>query len=635
MSEVLPVIVATAGHVDHGKTALVEALTGCNTDRLPQEKERGLSIDIGFAKCQLTKGTSIGIVDLPGHEDYIKNMVAGAASAKILLLVIASDESVMPQTREHLQIVSQLTDARIILVITKVDLVDKDYLDIVKEDALRLLDDFGLYAEQVHFTSVRSMVGLASLRDGINELALKCVDSSDRRDFRVFVERNFIARGHGIVVTGIGISGKISVGDSLILNGREVRVRGIECYSKRVDEATSGQCLAINLDYNGSGENKVDRGSVLHHASYASSSEFIVSIKNISKEYTYNKVTKCRVHVGTLSCNASVKLFGCSELGYGDGAFAHLKLEKKSVLSSGDNFLIRVARPFGSVGGGVILSSEGGYRLSNKDKFRHSLFRSALEAVDKKLYLLSELLAGSKYIFSRSDIERLGHVSDQVLQDMITSMVDSKDLIMVSRNVWLLEEKTEAFARFFEKELLQYHMNNKYRLGMNIEHVARVLAIPVDGVERVVKIIAKFVKVDYSDGVVASKDFEPDLKDNALMMYKVISESVRIEPALWLALGEVKDQCRVSKKDSQEVIKILCSEEKIHLIAGKFIVSAVEVARLIILLNEAFVKVDLLEIGYWRELTGLSRNHAVATLEYFDDINITRRVESGRVKRDN
>ena len=128
MSEVLPVIVATAGHVDHGKTALAEALTGCNTDRLPQEKERGLSIDIGFAKCQLTKGTIIGIVDLPGHEDYIKNMVAGAASAKILLLVIASDESVMLQTREHLQIVSQLTDARIILVITKVDLVDKDYL---------------------------------------------------------------------------------------------------------------------------------------------------------------------------------------------------------------------------------------------------------------------------------------------------------------------------------------------------------------------------------------------------------------------------------------------------------------------------------------------------------------------------
>ena len=636
MHNVLPVIVATAGHVDHGKTALVEVLTGCNTDRLPQEKERGLSIDIGFAPCYIGDNNYIGIVDLPGHEDYIKNMTAGAVSANILLLVIAANESVMPQTREHLEIVSQLTSAKVILVITKIDLVEKEYLEVVKDDAVKLLNEYGLSAEQIHYTSVKSMEGLTALREGIALLANSNIGNSDIRDFRVFIERTFHSKGHGTVVTGIPVSGRISIGNTLRINGHLVRVRAVESYGRKVESAGCGGCLAINLDYSEAGAYKgIIRGDVLCHESYSYSSDYIVKLNNISNDFCFKRVTKCRLHVGTRSCNVSVKLYGGNSLEAGQELYANLKLESPTILVAGDRFLLRVSKPFGNVGGGVVLSMDGGGRIYGKDDFRGGFFGLAFAALESNDFTLSELLAGSKYVVNRSDLEKIGHIHSEELQEEISRLVNAKELLMICKDTWMIAAKSEVLAKHFEKDLLRYHFDNKYRLGMETDLIARVLNIPLDSVYRALNILSKHIQINIKDNIVASQNFEPELKGNALAMYRVITQSIDAEPSLWLALGEVKEQCRVTDKEAQDVVRILVSQGLLVVIGGKYLLPFVELSRLKGLLNSAFENFETLGIPVWRKISGLSRNHAVAALEYFDSLNLTIRVEAGRKKNDN
>ena len=632
MSRVLPVIVATAGHVDHGKTALVEALTGCNTDRLPQEKERGLSIDIGFASCPLDREKNVGIVDLPGHEDYIRNMAAGAACARILLLVVAADESVMPQTREHLEVVSQLAAVRIILVITKIDLVPEEYCEVVREDAVKLLQGYGLSADAVYYTSVKTLEGISQLRAGLAAMLKEVGEELDQRDFRVFIERTFLAKGHGIVVTGVPISGCISCGDLLELAGNPVRVRGIESFGQKVDSAGSGGCLALNIDnlQSGQGRDHIERGAVLSAPGYSPSEAYIVRINRVSVEFAFKRVIKCRLHTGTYCGNASVKVFGESVSADMQEGYAHLKLEKPSVLVAGDRFLLRAARPLGNIAGGVVLAEEGSYRLSNKDSYRLTLFAEASEAVKQGRYLLSELLAGWRYIVSRGDLVKLGHLSGDLQQKRISELVAAGHLLSLCRDWWMIAAKQEVFAEIFLGELRRYHRENRYRAGMEFDMAARILGLPVAGVDRILKIFSGWIALDIRDGVIAWRDFQPEFTGRAQEFYQVLEQSLTAEPGFWLALGEVREKCMVTARESQEVVRVILSQGLAVIIGGKYLVSTAEIARLRWLVLEVFRGCSILSIAYWRERSGLSRNHAVLALEYFDGINLTRRVESGR-----
>ncbi len=637
MSEVIPVIVATAGHVDHGKTALVEALTGCNTDRLPQERQRGLSIDIGFASCPLDKNNNVGIVDLPGHEDFIKNMAAGASSADILLLIVAADESVMPQTREHLEIVAQLTTAKIILVITKVDLVSADYREVAAADACGLLAEYGLSAQQVHYTSVRTFEGLSGLREGIKKLVLEQQASLDSRDFRVFVERTFHSKGHGIVVTGIPVSGEVALGDYLNLQGEQVRIRGIESYGKKVERGVSGGCLALNIDFvaASAGVRGIKRGAVLCHDSYSPASEYIVRVNCIAKDFLYKRVVKCRLHTGTLALNASLKFFGPKLPEFGDTAFAHLKLDAESVLVAGDRFLLRGASPVGNIAGGRVLSAEGGYRLSNKDLFRISLFNQADTAVAEDDYLLSELLSGDRYVVSRTDLSALSHLSGSLLQEEISILVAGDRLRRLATDVWLITAKIAELSRIFVRKLQDYHSANEYRSGMALELAAEILQIPPIGVEAVVKNIAPYADIVIEAGFVRHAGFKPKLEGNSLSMYGVVAESLEYEPGYWLPLGELKDRFMVTNKESQQVIRIFVTSGNGIILGGKYLVAAREVQRLKGLLAQEFEESEVIDIARWRSISGLGRNHAVAVLEYFDDCGFTRRVAAGRELMDN
>ncbi len=637
MNEVLPVIIATAGHVDHGKTALVEALTGCNTDRLPQERQRGLSIDIGFASCPLDRDSNVGIVDLPGHEDFIKNMAAGAASADILLLIVAADESVMPQTREHLEIVAQLTVAKIILVITKIDLVSAEYREVAAAAGCALLAEYGLSAQQVHYTSVRTLEGLSGLREGIRKLVSEQSLTADNRDFRVFVERTFHSKGHGIVVTGIPVSGEIGIGDYLKLQGEQVRVRGIESYGRRVELGVSGGCLALNIDFTAasSGVHGIKRGAVLCHDSYKPSAEFIVQVHCIANEFSYKRVLKCRLHVGTLALNASLKFFGSNLPESGETVFAHLKLDKESVLAAGDRFLLRGASPVGNIAGGRVLSAEGGYRLSNKDCFRMSLFTQAAEAIAEEDYLFSELLAGERYAVSRRDLSELGHMSGERLQGEISKHVNSGILCRLALDFWLVAAKVEELAQHFVRRLQDYHSANEYRSGMAFELAAEILRIPVEGIEAAVKLLAENADIVSADGVVRCADFKPKLEGRSLAMYSVVAESLEHEPGYWLPLGEIKDRFMVTNRESQQVIRLFVTSGSGVILGGKYLVAAEEVRRLEEILLQGFTQTAVLDIPRWRSLSGLGRNHAVAVLEYFDDKGVTRRVAEGRELMDN
>ncbi len=637
MDSVLPVIIAIAGHVDHGKTALVEALTGCNTDRLPQEKERGLSIDIGFAPCRLSTSRCVGIVDLPGHEDFIKNMVAGAAAANLLILVVAADESVMPQTREHLHIVAQLTSARVILVITKIDLVHEQDMEPVAAAAEGLVAELGLELVGTYYTSVKTFAGLQQLRSGLEQAVSGLERRDDKRVLRVFVERTFLAKGHGLIITGIPCSGKVCLHDYLRLNGGGVRIRGIESYGSKLEKAEYGRCLALNIDYLDAvcSTREITRGDVLHAGEYKTSAEYIVRLQNISDDYCYPRVTRCRAYVGTLSCNASFKLFRKSSLEPGGVGFGHLKLERESVLAAGDRFLLRIASPFGNIGGGIILSSDGGYRLSSKDSYRSVLFQAAAEAVENTDYTLAELLAGRQIMVSRQDIGVLGHLAPESIQPELERLVAQTELRMVADNCWAVTQKLEILAASFAQKLRFYHQQNPYRLGMDYEYAATILGVPVRGVERMLRYLQEYIAIEKGSGFVAASGFEPALQGKELSMYQVASQSLLTEPLHWLPLGELRDSCGVSAKAGQAVVGILVATGVGVVIGGKYLVSSVHVAELKALLLREFAGIELVDIASWRRVCGLSRNHAVAILEYFDKLGLTIRLENGRKIIDN
>ncbi len=356
---ILPVTLGTAGHIDHGKTTLLRALSGddSDTDRLAEEKERGLTIDVGYAELALDDGVEVGVVDVPGHEKFVRNMVAGATGIDVVLLVVAADDGVMPQTREHLQIMSLLGLTQGIIAITKADLVDEEMLELVASDVADLVA--GTFLEDAAMIPVSSVSGLGidALRCGISTL----VRAAPRRDadgyFRMPVLRVFTSHGFGTIVTGIPLSGRLNVGDRIDVqpNGRRGRVRGLQVYHRPAADASAGHRTAINIAE--LEHRKVTRGDVICAPGVFSGAELldvrIELLPNIARPLRHNQ--EARLHVGTVECDCRVLLVGARTLAPGATGYAQLKLSRPAVTAPGDRYILRLPAQLTTLGGGVVL----------------------------------------------------------------------------------------------------------------------------------------------------------------------------------------------------------------------------------------------------------------------------------------
>jgi selenocysteine-specific elongation factor len=349
------VIVGTAGHIDHGKSALVEALTGTHPDRLAEEKRRGITIDLGFAFLE-ENGVKFGLVDVPGHERFVSNMLAGAAGIDLVLLVIAADESIKPQTREHFDICRLLGVTRGVVALTKSDLADRDMLGLVRLEVEEYLRGSFLERAPIIPVSAKTGAGLAELKKALDNVATEIPGKDAARYFRLPIDRAFAMKGFGTVVTGTLISGSVAAEDEVELfpGGQRLRVRGVQSGGKSIERATAGQRTAVNLA--GIDHGEVKRGMTLAiPGRFRATRRMDVRLTLLPSARKLKHRAKVHFHTGTAETIAEVLLYGQSVLSPGENALAHLRLQEDVLLLRGDRFIVRQFSPVITIGGGVIL----------------------------------------------------------------------------------------------------------------------------------------------------------------------------------------------------------------------------------------------------------------------------------------
>src|SRR5215475_14096176 len=386
------VIVGTAGHIDHGKSALVEALTGTHPDRLAEEKRRGITIDLGFAFLE-ENGVRFGLVDVPGHERFVGNMLAGAAGIDVLLLVIAADESIKPQTREHFDICRLLGIQRGLVALTKADLVDRETLELSRLEVEDYLRGSFLEGAPVLPISAKTGVGLPELRRALVEQAMEVTGKDSCREFRLPIDRAFSVKGFGAVVTGTLVSGRVAVGDEVALFPRNerLRIRGVQSGGKAAERAEAGQRTAVNLA--GIDHHLLKRGMTLATPGrFRATRRADVKLELLPSARKLRNRARVHFHSGSFETIAEVTLFDRAELAAGDETFAQLKLRESVLLLPGDRFIVRQSSPLITIGGGMVLDATP--RRHRASDLSRREFLLAVERGDKP-GILSQLVERS------------------------------------------------------------------------------------------------------------------------------------------------------------------------------------------------------------------------------------------------
>lgn len=373
MTAIRNVIVGTAGHIDHGKSSVVRSLTGTDPDRLAEEQARGMTIDLGFATYTHSSGAQVGIIDVPGHERFIKNMVAGATSVDVVVLVVAADDGVMPQTREHLEILGLLGVRRGLVVLSKIDLVDEDMVELAKQDVLDFVQ--GTFLEGAPLLRVSAVTGdgLDTLRARLDELVAQTEPRSDEGPFRMPVQRVFSAHGHGLVVTGVPISGRVQPEDRVeVLGVGRARVRGIQAYGASRESGRAGHSTALNLS--GIEREDVTRGAVVATPGVFDQARFItLDYSHVHDELALRNQHPVRLHIGTSELIGRVALLSGESLARGGRGPVQVRLDEAVGCAPGDRALLRDAAGMQLLGGGPVLSLEHGRRKRGKERVLEEL----------------------------------------------------------------------------------------------------------------------------------------------------------------------------------------------------------------------------------------------------------------------
>lgn len=624
--EILPVMVGTAGHVDHGKTSLVKLLTGCDTDRLKEEKERGLSINLGFAPCMLPGNRMVGIIDVPGHLDFIRNMVAGASSMDILMLIVAADDSVMPQTREHLDIIRLLRAPQMMVVITKIDLVDKDMLELVKEEVVTFTKETGYSDAPVLQISNVTLEGISQVRNTLEQMVTEAAKKYDSRAFRMDIERVFSVKGYGTVATGIPVSGKIKVGDKAIVypTGKTCRVRTIHNYKHETDHTVPNMCTAINLADISMKE--LHRGMTLASPKghYKASKFIVAQIQNVNSKYQIRQNSELRFHHGTGSVSARLSFFSGKSLSPGASDFAKIRLKEPVTVAIGDRFILRRMSPSVTLGGGTILSN-----ISHKIKNRDKDISKAFQELQKGDYFTAELYAYPHFLIQFEDIPKLTHLTNGH-EDIINDKVNSGKLVDLTDGAYLISSKLDQAANELKKQLTRYHKKNPLSIGLDAAEFAKIYNIRNGNFAKFANTITDFDKeIKYAHKRIALASFKTSISREDMIrmekLVKILTEGGINAPAV----GFLTNELEISKKDLNKLIRLLTEQGEVINIGKNIILKS-------IFENcqdktfQFFKSNKVMQINDFRKLTGASRNLAVAILEKFDSLGITKRTEEGR-----
>ncbi len=646
--QILHAIVGTAGHVDHGKTSLVRLLTGCDTDRLPEEKSRGMSIDLGFAPCLLQgddgtpegsgKGV-VGIVDVPGHRDFIRNMVAGAASIDVLLLVVAADDGVMPQTAEHMKIVRLLRHPLVFVALTKIDMVSAERLAEAQREIAAFFVSTGFPDAPIVPVSNKTGEGIGEIRETLERFVGSVQHRGGdgaKRAFRMNVERVFSVKGYGTVVTGIPLSGSVHVGEKVeLLPGRHgLAVRTVQSYKMESEVALASCCCAINVREIDA--HLVARGMTLAAPDvYAATHELLVTLENASDgpaAGSFKRRFDARLHSGTAAVEANVRLLEADELPVGSEGFAHIVLAEPLVAAAGDRFILRSLSPADTLGGGAVLSARPQRLRRHADALGR--FQAAYVALREGDLLAAEALAGPDVILNARDALRLTQQTDEAARHALAATVAKGALVDLAANGgggdYAVRSRIDELRNTLQPALDRYHHANPYVWGMSPALVCESAGITAKSFDGLAALLSQTGAIALRHGRLALAAFKPNISERLLTLRERIMAIIEKSGASAPARGNLIRDLAIAEADMKVLEKIILGDGTVLLLDGNFMLRTFfDDARAKLL--SLFAKNATVELNAFKEIVGTNRKMAVAMLDAFDAEGLTRRVPDGRV----
>ena len=636
------IILGTAGHVDHGKTSLIRALTGIETDRLKEEKERGITIELGFAYLDLPCSHRLGIVDVPGHEKFIRNMVAGTAGMDLVAFVIAADEGIMPQTIEHFEICQLLGVRDGLIVLTKKDMVEKEWLDMVTEE----VRDFfkGSFLDAAPIVPVDSLSGA-----GIGEI-IKLLDAKvaamdfheEFGPFRMAVDRVFSMKGFGTVITGTSLSGRIETGSELKFypGGLSAKIRGIQVHGKDVELVEAGRRTAINLQ--GIERDQINRGDV------AATPGSLIASTLVDAEFQYlpsarkelKNRTQVRVHLGTREIVGRIVLLEADTLAPGEQSPVQLILQEPVAVWPGDRYVVRSYSPITTIGGGAILNNAPKKRRRSleKDRTLNRSFFTAFSAADSEQRILlliegcgiqgitADQLAARTGIFSKRLKKLLQHpISTGSLQ-----VVDSESQRLLAASV------AETVNQQIIGQLTAFHQQNPLKTGLAKEELRSQLRPTVDQkvLYALLNNLAKKGMIEQIGAEVKLSGYTVTLQVNEQEMEQKIGELYQQAGLTPPNLKEVLAAfTQFPEKQIRQVIDLLLARGTLLKINESLCFHASAIQQLQENVVAFIRKEGEIDAPRFKELTGLTRKFSIPLLEYFDKIKLTIRIDDKRVLR--
>ena len=623
----------TAGHIDHGKTKLVKALTGIDADRLAEEKRRGITIDLGFAHMELSAPAGgllrLGFVDVPGHERFVRNMLAGAGGVDLLLFVVAADEGIKPQTREHFDICRLLAVRRGLTVLTKSDLVDAETLAVVRSEVGDFLRGSFLDPGRAPIVAIDSKTGagLEELKRELARIAEEIAPKDSSAYFRLPIDRVFSMKGFGTVVTGTLISGRVGEDDEVEIfpQRARARVRGVQVHGAAADEAIAGERTALNLSGDDVSTSDLARGMMLAEpALFRPTHEIDVSLTLLASARPLRNHARVHLHTYAAETIAEVGLHGEKELKPGSQGFARLRLARLLLALPGDRFIIRQFSPVVTIGGGVVLNAA----ITGKVAARE--FLQILENGTPEQILLARVerrgLAGLSIAGAIAETGWRRERVDILVRALVpqgTLMLLGESLL-ASASFALLKEQLRA-------KVTDFHERHPLVAGINQEELRAAFGVPMEIFSAALDILVAEKQLEISRDQVRAAGRQIVMKDDEAESKQVIERAFSSAGLTVPALKDVLAGLKIDKPRAQRLVTLLLREKTLVKLSDDLVFHRQALEQLRHSLATQKSVSPKIDVARFKELTGVSRKYAIPLLEYLDRERVTRRVGDERV----
>jgi selenocysteine-specific elongation factor len=630
------IIVGTAGHIDHGKTALVKALTGIDADRLDEEKRRGITIDLGFAHMDLPAGAEstaqgetlrLGFVDVPGHERFVRNMLAGVGGIDLVLLVIAADEAIKPQTREHFDILQLLGVQRGITVLTKSDAVDAETLDVVRLEVEEFLR--GTFLDRpspIIAVSSLTGAGLDDLKQAMVAAAAEVSARDSRAIARLPIDRVFTMKGFGTVVTGTLVAGTIRREDELEVfpTGRRVRVRGIQVHGQTADTAVAGQRTALNLA--GASTEDLSRGMTLAPPStFETTRKADVRLRLLPSAPRPLK-NRARVHFHSYAMEtvAEIVLHETKQIAPGEQAFARLKLPEAALLLPGDRFIIRQFSPVLTIGGGVVLDASPMPRVRDNTDFF-----GILASGDAEIILEARIARRRHEGISKSKLTAETGWAGSVIERQLAPAAKAGSVVQTGE-LFLHQPALDALKSQVLNAIGNFHKKNPLVSGISKEELRAQAQAGPEVFEAVAAMLVRDKKLEVVGDLARLPGQGVVMKDDEAESKKKIEDAFSAAGLKVPALSEVLAGLKVDKVRAQKIVTLLLRDKALIKVSDELVFhrSALEALRRQVAAYK--LKSAKIDVAQFKEMTGVTRKYAIPLLEYLDRERVTKRVGDAR-----